>query len=123
MKFQVVKHDCLCKACNTLIFRGEDMVVTAFHRQNFKLVLTYHLNCYLPWYTNMFNQKWQEWKMGTGRIERKKLGRKPTYEEPNKEQVVNRLRSNISYHKSAGHSIKVGELQAQLKRLLRRPVH
>ena len=124
MKFQVAKHDGLrCRGCPAEIMRGEEMVVTAYGKNGYRLILTYHVACYIPWYTDMYNRKWSEWKHGTGYIERPALGRKPTYTEPSKEQYLNRLRSALSYHKAKGHNTKVGILEAKIAKVVKLHPH
>ena len=125
MRFLIMKNDGVqCGACETELMRGEEAVQTFIqNNRGYRRVITYHVTCYIPWYTEMFNRKWSEWKHGTGRVERPNRGRKPTYLEPTKEQVINRLRSAITYHKSKGHNIKVGILQTKLKGVIKLPVH
>ena len=119
MRFVVAKKDGIkCHGCEAEIMRGEDMVMTIFITPGFKKVLTYHTQCYIPWYTAMFNRKWSEWKNGTGHIERPRLCRPPTYNEPTKEQYLNRLRAGLSYHRKLGHITKVKILEGKITKLI-----
>ena len=120
MKFTIAKKDGIkCKGCPGYIERGEEIVQNFIQTSTHPIVLSYHLNCYIPWYTDMFNRKWSNWKNGTGSNPPPiKRGRPVKYTEATKDIKLNRLRALMSYHKKLGHEVRVKILQEKIKKLL-----
>jgi hypothetical protein len=122
MKFFVAKKDGMkCQGCSAEIMRGDDVFVS------FKLVgntkkaalFMYHTQCYIPWYTDMFNRKWSAWKNGDGNTVRPHRGRPVKYTDPTKEQQIRRLTALLSYHKGIpGHEYRVEKIKKSIKDLM-----
>jgi hypothetical protein len=90
-------------------------VFVSAKRDNFKRVMSFHAQCYIPWVTDWFNTKWAAWKDGEGKSYRPKLkGRPPVLDNPTKEQMLARLYVAKSYHNKVGHPIKVEQIQRQI---------
>ena len=122
MKFAYAKKDMQCNGCEAIIERGEPIVLNfASNRRNRSgvYVMPFHLLCYLPWYTNMFNRKYNEWINGDGNLaQRPKLGRPAVYSEPTRDQMLNRLRSNLSHSKKVGNKVKITMYSNKIAELL-----
>jgi len=119
MKFVVAKSNNIeCAGCPNFIMRGDDMVQTFVNTPTYKRVFSYHVTCYIPWFTAMFNQKWSDWKHGAGAFQRPRLGRPPTYIDPTKKQILNNLHSSLSYHKKLGHDIRVHVIEGKIDKVL-----
>ncbi len=117
MRFLVAKKDNIkCFGCPATIQRGEDMVINFVRRNNgAPTVLTYHVLCFIPWITDMFNKKWSEWNTGDGNSPLlPKRGRPIKYKEATREIKLNRLRALRTYHKKLGHSTKVEKLDNKI---------
>lgn len=121
MKFLIAKKDNIrCHACEAEIMRGDSMVLSFMNKPNFKRTFCFHTECYIPWYTEMFNNKWSEWKSGDGSTQRPKRGRPIVNKEPTIGEQVNRLKTLLNYHKRLGHDTKVLDIQKSLDKLLRK---
>lgn len=126
MIFQIAKKDgikCCRQGCTATIQRNEEMVLSFIRKGDegkSVTVLTYHLGCYIPWYTNMFNEKWANWhnNSGVNKNPRPRRGTPPKILEPSKADLLNRLRSNLSYHKHLGHLTKVSQIENKISNLL-----
>ena len=117
MKFMVAKKDVKCYGCEALIERDQKMVLTFMKTPTFKKVFTYHAACYPIWFQNMYQQKLQNWLMGGTATPWKHRGRPLTVTQ-NKEEQLNRLRSNMSYHKKLGHEAKVLGIKKKIESIL-----
>jgi len=119
MKFLIAKNDDIrCFGCDATIMRGQDMVLTFGLYGKFKKAFTYHTTCYITWYTRMFNQKWYIWKHGVGNTVRVRRGTPVKITEPTTDDLLNRLRSNLSYHKKLGHTAQVASIETKICKLL-----
>ncbi len=121
MKFMVAKKDGIkCYGCTATIQRGEDMVMNFIKRNTgAPTVLTYHVSCYIPWVTDMFNSKWSDWKNGDGNNPPPpRRGRPVKYKEATVEIKLNRLRALRTYHKKLGHTTKVERLDKKIGSLI-----
>ena len=119
MKFLIAKKDEIkCCGCPGTIQRGEEMVVTFVNTPGFKRTLIYHVACYIPWYTDMFNRKWAYWHHNAGNIERPKRGRPVTVITPTQAQERNKLLTLLNYHTHLGHVGKMADIQKRLDKLV-----
>jgi hypothetical protein len=117
MHFVVAKNDVKCAWCQSFILRNEDMVQNFQKGSNgFCRVISFHTGCYIPWHTDMFNQKWANWKHTAGNTQRSKMGR-PITAVQTKERKIHNLQALISHHKKAGNTIKVKILEGKLATL------
>lgn len=119
MKFLKAKNEnTVCLRCGTIVLKNEEMIITFMDKPGYKRMFFFHVQCYIPWYTDMFNRKWTEWKYGSGsNKDYPKMGRPVKYQEATKEIKVNRLRALRTYHRKLGHEAKVQNLQKRLDRL------
>jgi hypothetical protein len=118
MKFVVTKGGVECFACKGEIVKGEDMAQIFTKTQNIGYIpRNFHTACYIPYVTDKFNEKWFAWKNNAIMPNRPKNGRPVTYSEPTKAQMMNRLRSNLSYHLKQGNMLKVQTMQAEIIKL------
>lgn len=119
MKFMVARKDGIkCQGCPGFIERGDEMVMSFIKEQGNTHILCWHLRCYIPWFIDMFNRKWSEWKNGIGNSPLPpKRGRPVKYTEPTTDILLNRLRASMCYHKKLGHDIRVKILQGKIQRI------
>lgn len=121
MKFSIAKKDGIkCKGCPGYIDRGDEMVQTFFPTSipGVSVPLCYHVICYIPWFTDMFNRKWSDWKNGVGNNPPPpKRGRPVKYQEATEAIKLNRLRASMCYHKKLGHTIRVKIFQEKIKHI------
>ena len=119
MKFIIAKKDGIeCRGCQGFIQRGDEMVQNFIPTSNHSIVLSYHVGCYIPWYTDMFNRKWRAWKAGIGSNPLPpKRGRPIIHLRASKKIKINRLRALRTYHRKLGHRIKVKMIQNELGKL------
>jgi hypothetical protein len=118
MKFQVSKHDTnQCKACGGYILRGKDMVLTFMNKPEYAVTLCYHTECYIPWYTAMFNQKWNDWKHGSGATRRPHVGHPVVIQNASRAVILNRLRATRTYHTKTGNIAKVEAINQQIDQI------
>ncbi len=120
MKFIIAKKDGIqCRGCKGYIDRGEEVVQTFIPTSNYPVVLSYHTDCYIPWFTDMFNRKWSEWKNGTGGNPLPpKRGRPIKHQEATKDIQLNRLRALRTYHKKLEHGRRVTMIQGKIDKLV-----
>jgi len=120
MKFLIAKKDGIkCRGCPGFIERGDEMVQTFMPMKGILIPLCYHVQCYIPWYTGMFNRKWNEWKKGEGSNPPPlKRGRPVKYQRPTREIMLNRLRALLSYHRRLGHEARVKMLEDKVGKVL-----
>lgn len=120
MRFMVAKKDNIkCFGCPATIQRGEDMVLNFIKRtDNAPTVLTYHITCFIPWVTDVFNRKWSDWKTGEGNNPPlPKRGRPIEITDPNERQLLNRLRALRTYHKKLEHITKVERINNMIAKI------
>ena len=121
MKFLIAKKDGIqCSGCQGEIMREEEMILTFINKPDFKRTFCFHTKCYIPWYTNMFNEKWSRWRNGEGNTQRPKRGRPIINKNPNRGEKVNRLRTLLNYHKKLEHKTKTLDIQKSLDKLLQK---
>lgn len=122
MKFLIAKKDGIkCRGCSGYINRGDEMVQTFIPTSVVKIFipLCYHTICYIPWYSDMFNRKWSEWRNGAGsNSPPPKRGRPVKYTEPTKDIMLNRLRASLCYHKKLGHTTRVKIFQEKIRKII-----
>ena len=124
MKFVIAKHDGIhCSGCTADIQRGDEMVLNFMDKPGYKKMLSYHVQCYVPWFTDMFNRKWSIWhnQAGTTKNPRIHRGRPVEKLEADKNTLLNRLRANRTYHEKLGHTESVKRLNKQIDRVKSTP--
>lgn len=118
MKFRLAKSDnitCHNQKCMGIIMRGDTIVQNFIRNGNGSVtVLTYHAACYLPWYEDMFNRKYTEWKRSDGNTARPPRGRPILHTDADKGTRMNRLKTLLNYHSKLGHAAKVLLIQKQI---------
>jgi hypothetical protein len=85
----------------------------------YKMVLTFHVACYIPWYADKFNKNWDIWKDKSGTIKnpRPHRGRPVTDLEPTKRKQLNRLMANRTYHEKMGHTNNVDRINLVIEEI------
>lgn len=117
MKFFTAKNNSwFCFQCGTQILADEHCC--GFPNKN-KTMLMFHPGCYVTWFTENFNSKYQKWLMEQigekGRHWKKnKLGRPRIYKNPYR---ARNLQSLICYYRKVGNQDKVQELEHTLREL------
>jgi hypothetical protein len=120
MKFLIAKNDnniCHNPTCGANILRGEEVVLHFYVKPGFRHVFFFHVKCFMPWYESVFNENWSNWKSGKGNDTLPVRGKPVIITEPTKEDMMNRLRSNLCYHKSKGHSARVALIEGKIASL------
>jgi len=120
MKFLIAKKDgTKCNGCPGFIERGDEMILNFVNKPGFKKVLCYHVLCYIPWYTQMFSNKWNDWKKGAGNNPKPpKMGRPIIHQNASRDILLNRLRANLCYHKKHNHDNKVKIIEGKIGKVL-----
>jgi len=114
MRFFIVKHEQVCRACGSIMMPGEEAVALLVYNN---IPLTFHIECFSEWNKTMFNHRLEYWRQSRGGNDRKvkpKMGRPRKYIDPIK---AGRLRSLKLYYLKRGNNNKVSELQVMLSDL------
>ena len=112
MRFFRVKHEQVCRGCGSMMIPGEEAVVILIYDN---VPFTFHAGCFLPWNSEMFNHRLEEWRLSntsTRKRKIKKIGRPRKYANPTK---AHRLCSLLHYYKKVGNEAKVRELRNNLE--------
>ena len=117
MRFFLAKNELRCRGCGGTIGYGEEAVIIKWKQPKTEatIPLVCHVSRYIPWVERNYYGKWNDWHLGVNpRPKRKKRGRKFIYASKEQAEAVNRAKSLINYHKKAGNTDRVAELEVEL---------
>lgn len=117
MRFCHLKEDRECKGCGSLIFKSEEAVFIRYPVQNgFILPFGFHPQCFIDWNNQVFMYRLERWRQGD--VPKKKKPRRGRPRKYKNYLKADRIQALLRYHRKAGHTEKVQELEEQLNKTL-----
>ena len=118
MRFFYAKKEQVCKYCKGNILYGDDAVIIRWkpHGGIVIIPLVFHAECYSEWVINSFNQRYNDWKLGSSpRPIRRKRGRKFLYKNKEQAKIIHQLKALRRYHEKSRNLEAVRILNIKIK--------